>query len=193
MYSDYSAKVLNVSKNDIEVSKNKIDITYYFDKATTIPTEYLASIGLISFTDTALTDLNQHDIATIVINIVQNNQKDTYTYPSKDLMDYKKALEISSYFVNNFTAQKSEVNKSIVDTALITSQNLTSLNQISAEISSSAPIKAYTFDGFRIHKDDPNVLQIRVQIHSEKESVLATIQYNIKKSLIFYFGINDEL
>lgn len=193
VYADYSAKILDVKKNAVVEKGNELILTYEFEKPTTISTEYLSSIALISFSDTAISKIQNKHIEKFTICILQNGVNDTFSYLTKDLVNYKKALEISSFFVNNFIARRSIENKSIVDLKLISEENLSELDQISIQLSESSPIKAYTFDGFKINKEDPNVLQIRIQIHTEKESVVSSVQYNLAKSQIFYFGINDEL
>lgn len=189
---DYSREILAAQKAEINQLDQKVQLTLIFDSSDLSVHEYPASVGLVTFYDSARENLKKDKVLQIEVKIKDKNNENTYLYAVDQIEIYKNILEkagtITEFFINQNTIQL----ENYVDKDQITVNDLNGLFDYSQILQKEARIGNYSVDGFLILPDNQKI-QVKINLIQPNYENKLTLQFDLKTGLMSYLGVNDDL
>jgi hypothetical protein len=189
---EYSREILAAKNVEIDQENQKIQLTFVFDSSDLSLHEYPASVGLVTFYDSANREIIEDKISQIEIKIKDKNNDNTYLYAVNQINLYKKVLEkaglITEFFINQNTIQL----ENYVDINQISVNDLNGLFDYSQLIQKEERIGNYSVDGFLILPDNQKI-QVKINLIQPNFENKLTLQFDLKSGLMTYLGVNDDL
>lgn len=189
---EYSREILAAKNVEIDQENQKIQLTFVFDSSDLSSHEYPASVGLVTFYDSANREIIEDKISQIEIKIKDKNNDNTYLYAVNQINLYKKLLEkaglITEFFINQNTIQL----ENYVDINQISVNDLNGLFDYSQLIQKEERIGNYSVDGFLILPDNQKI-QVKINLIQPNFENKLTLQFDLKSGLMTYLGVNDDL
>jgi hypothetical protein len=167
-------------------------LRFVFDSSDLSLHEYPASVGLVTFYDSANREIIEDKISQIEIKIKDKNNDNTYLYAVNQINLYKNVLEkaglITEFFINQNTIQL----ENYVDINQISVNDLNGLFDYSQLIQKEERIGNYSVDGFLILPDNQKI-QVKINLIQPNFENKLTLQFDLKSGLMTYLGVNDDL
>lgn len=189
---EYSRETIAAKKVEINQEHQKIQLTLIFDSSDLSVHEYPASVGLITFYDSARQKIKEDKALQIEIKIKDINNENTYLYAVDQIELYKNILEkagtITEFFINQNTIQL----ENYVDKNQISVDDLNGLFDYSQLLQKEARVENYSVDGFLILPDNQK-MQVKISLIQPNFDNKLTIQFDLKNGLMTYLGVNDDL
>jgi hypothetical protein len=189
---EYSRETIAAKKVEINQEHQKIQLSLIFDRSDLSVHEYPASVGLITFYDSARQKIKEDKVLQIEIKIKDINNENTYLYAVDQIELYKNILEkagtITEFFINQNTIQL----ENYVDKNQISVDDLNGLFDYSQLLQKEARVENYSVDGFLILSDNQK-MQVKISLIQPNFDNKLTIQFDLKNGLMTYLGVNDDL
>jgi hypothetical protein len=189
-----SQRTIGAKEASISESNEKLILRFEIDDRISISDyEYLSSIALISFCDS--TDPKTiNNLDSLEIEIIHLKSLHRYRYSIKEIPSFKKSMLQAATFIAHFLSSKNELNEPLVNAQKIAYNDLLDLNEINNQIQVKNRVANYSFDGFKIKKEQgQTIMNIKISLFSANNNSYfgsAIIQLTSEDQKIFYFELN---